>query len=35
MVEGAGIVDVLPQIGIVLTMTVVLYVLAVWRFRFE
>ena len=35
MVEGAGIVDVLPQIGAVLAMTVILYAVAVWRFRFE
>lgn len=35
MAEGAGFVDVLPQLGMVLAITVALYLLAVWRFRFE
>ena len=33
--EGAGVVDVLPQIGILLAFTVAFFLIAVWRFRFE
>ncbi len=35
MAEGAVLVDVLPQIGTMLAVTVVLYLIALWRFRFE
>jgi len=35
LVEGAGMVEVMPQLLTLLVMTVVLYVVAVWRFRFE
>jgi ABC-2 type transport system permease protein len=35
MGEGAGVVDVLPQIGALLGISLVLYLLAIWRFRFE
>ncbi len=35
MAEGAGVVDVLPQLGIVLAMSVALFGLAVWRFRWQ
>lgn len=35
MGEGAGIVDVLPQIATLLGMSLLLYLIAIWRFRFE
>ena len=33
--EGAGVVDVLPQVGILLAFSAVFFGIAVWRFRFE
>jgi ABC-2 type transport system permease protein len=35
MAEGKGIVDILPQLGVLLAMTVLLGALAVWRFRWQ
>jgi ABC-2 type transport system permease protein len=35
MTENATLVQVLPQIGIMLAMCAVFYVIAVWRFKFE
>ena len=33
--EGAGVLQILPQIGILLAFSAVFFVIAVWRFRFE
>jgi ABC-2 type transport system permease protein len=33
--EGAGVVDVLPEIGILLAFSAVFFLIAIWRFRFE
>ena len=33
--EGAGVVDLLPQIGILLAFSAAFFGIAVWRFRFE
>ena len=33
--EGAGMVDILPQVGILLGFSAVFFGIAVWRFRFE
>jgi ABC-2 type transport system permease protein len=35
MAEGAVLVDVLPQVATILAITLLLYFLALWRFRFE
>ena len=35
LAQGAGVVEILPQLGILLAMSVGLYLIAVWRFRFE
>jgi len=35
MAENAGLVQVLPQIGILVAFAVVFFLIAVWRFRFE
>jgi hypothetical protein len=35
MAENGTFVDVLPQMGILLGMGVVFFLVAVWRFRFE
>jgi ABC-2 type transport system permease protein len=35
LAEGAGIVDILPQVGILLGMSLLFYLLALWRFRFD
>jgi hypothetical protein len=35
MNEGAGVVDVLPQIAILVGMAAIFFVIAVWRFRFD
>ena len=34
MVEGGGVPDVLPQVGILLAMGIVFFLVARWRFRF-
>jgi ABC-2 type transport system permease protein len=33
--EGAGVVQILPQVGILLAFSAAFFVIAVWRFRFE
>ena len=33
--EGAGVIEVLPQVGILLAFSAVFFAIAVWRFRFE
>ncbi len=35
LAEGAGVTDVLPQVGILLGMTILFYGVALWRFKFE
>jgi len=35
MVENATLVQVLPEVGILLAMCVAFYAVAVWRFKFE
>jgi ABC-2 type transport system permease protein len=35
MLLGGGFVDVLPQVGILIAMSAVFFVISVWRFRFE
>jgi len=35
LAEGAGVIDILPQVGILLGISIVLYLAAMWRFRFE
>lgn len=35
LAEGAGMVEIMPQLLALLVMTAVLYMVAVWRFRFE
>jgi ABC-type multidrug transport system permease subunit len=35
MNDGAGVVDVLPQIVILAGMAAIFFVIAVWRFRFD
>jgi hypothetical protein len=35
LVEGGGVVDILPQVGVLLLMSAVLLLVARWRFRFE
>jgi len=35
MVEKATLVEILPQIGILLAMSVVFFLIAQWRFKFE
>ena len=35
MAENATLVQVLPQLGIILAMCAVFYAIAVWRFKFE
>lgn len=35
MIEGYGLVDVLPQIAILLGMAALFFAIAIWRFRFE
>ena len=33
--EGAGVIEVLPQVGILLAFSAAFFLIAVWRFRFE
>lgn len=33
--EGAGVVQILPQVGVLLGMALVFFLIAAWRFRFE
>jgi ABC-2 type transport system permease protein len=35
LVEGRGVVDVLPQLGILVLMSVIFFLVARWRFKFE
>jgi hypothetical protein len=35
LAEGAGMVDIMPQLLTLAVMTLALYLIAVWRFRFE
>jgi ABC-2 type transport system permease protein len=35
MNEGAGLLDILPQVAILFGMTLIFFVVAMWRFRFE
>ena len=35
MAENAGLVDILPEIGFLVGMGVIYFVIAVWRFKFE
>ena len=35
MIEGYGLVDVLPQIAILLGMAALFFAIAIWRFKFE
>ena len=35
MTEGAGVVEVLPNIGVLVAMAVVFFGIAQWRFRYE
>jgi ABC-type multidrug transport system permease subunit len=34
LVEGGGVVDVLPQVGVLLAMGIVFFLIARWRFKF-
>jgi hypothetical protein len=35
MSQGAGVVDILPQLALLAALSVVFFVIAMWRFRFE
>jgi ABC-2 type transport system permease protein len=35
MAENGGFIQVLPQVGILLGMGVIFFVIALWRFKFE
>jgi hypothetical protein len=35
MAENGTLIDILPQVGVLLAMGVVFFGIAVWRFRFE
>jgi hypothetical protein len=35
LAESGGLVDVLPQLGVLLAAAVAFFVIAVWRLRFE
>jgi ABC-2 type transport system permease protein len=35
MIEGAGIAQILPQVGVLLAMAAFFFLVAMWRFRFE
>jgi ABC-2 type transport system permease protein len=35
MAGGAGVVDILPQVGLLIGVAIVFFLIALWRFRFR
>jgi ABC-2 type transport system permease protein len=35
ILQGGGVVDILPQVGYLLLLSLIFFLIAIWRFRFE